>query len=98
MATINTNVQILATAQSQATWGRALSTEESAALRAKRGSMWSQGKFQARVPSETGTFAYAWETLDAAAEYVAYCNTFTPPPASATASALPEPTEPTESV
>ena len=89
MATVTTNVQIGASAQSLVNWGRTLTTEEISALRAKRGSMWSEGKFGS-FPSQG---AFTWVDTAAATEYVAYCNTFTPPPVSAVVQDIPEPTE-----
>jgi len=89
MATVNTNVVIAASAQSIVNWDRTLTTEEISALRTKRASMWSEGKF--------GSFpigsVYTWIDTAAATEYVAYCNTFTPPPVSTSVVDLPDSTE-----
>jgi hypothetical protein len=89
MAQVSTNVVIVASAQSVVTWGRTLTTEEISALRVKRGSMWSEGKFGSFPTGPT----FTWVDTAAATEYVAYCNTFTPPPVSAVVQDIPEPTE-----
>jgi len=89
MATVTTNVEFIASTQSVIDWGRPLTTEESAALQAKRGAMWAEGKFGS-FPSWS---TFTWVNTAAATEYVAYCNTFTPPPVSAVVQDIPAPTE-----
>jgi hypothetical protein len=93
MAAVTTNVQISVSAQSVVTWGRTLTTEEVSNLRAKRGSMWAEGKFGSFPMSSAGISTFKWIDTAAATEYVAYCNTFTPPPVSAVVQDIPESTE-----
>ena len=92
MATsVQTSITFTATAQSVVTWGRSITTQEGADLQAKRGAMVAAGKFGAfaRQPGTT-TSTFLWVNLEAAQEWVAYCNTFTPPPESAVASDIPD--------
>jgi hypothetical protein len=93
MASVTTTVSIVASSQSVVTWGRVLTDQEGALLRAKRGSMWVEGKFGSFPAfNSDGVQIFAWVNAEAATEYVAYCNTFTPPPVSATVEDIPEPT------
>jgi hypothetical protein len=92
MATITTNAQITASAQSVVTWGRTPTQQEAALLRAKRGAMWAEGKFGSFPMAAAGVSTFMWIDAAAATEYVEYCNTFTPPPVSAVVEDIPAPT------
>ena len=93
MALVNTNVVIAVSAQSVVNWGRVLTTQESTILRQKRGAMWAEGKFGSFPKSVYNVSTFLWVNTEAATEYVALCNTFTPPPVSAVVEDIPEPTE-----
>jgi len=93
MATVTTNVQISVSAQSVVTWGRVPTQQESTLLREKRGAMWAEGKFGSFPTVVNGAFTFDWIDAAAATEYVAYCNTFTPPPVSAVVQDIPAPSE-----
>jgi hypothetical protein len=92
MTTITTNVEISVSAQSVVTWGRTITEQESALLRSKRGAMWAEGKFGSFPAMYNGAQTFLWIDTAAATEYVAYCNTFTPPPVSAVVQDIPGPT------
>jgi hypothetical protein len=90
MAQVNTNFVFVGKSQSVINWGRALTSEELSSLRIKRGSMISVGNFGSfPLPNENGDFVYTWVSEAAATDYVAYCNTFTPPPVSAVVQDIP---------
>ena len=73
MASVTTTVSIVASSQSVVTWGRVLTDQEGALLRAKRGSMWAEGKFGSFPAFNTdGVQIFAWVNAEAATEYVAY--------------------------
>jgi hypothetical protein len=90
MATIYTNFVFGAEAESIVTWNRQLSAEELASLQAKKGALMAAGKFGSFSSDST----YQWTTADVANEWVAFCNTFTPPPTLATVELLTEPVTP----
>jgi hypothetical protein len=98
MTIVNTNFVFTATSESVVTFGRTLTTEERAGLQAKRGAMMSQGKFGSFPLLVDGVQIYQWLAAEAATEWVAYCNTFTPPPTSAVVRDIPEPTPPADTV
>jgi len=97
MATVTTNVEISVSAQSVVTWGRTPTQQESSLLREKRGAMWAEGKFGSFPANISGVNTFMWVDAAAATEYVAYCNTFTPPPVSAVVEDIPAPSEPAPS-
>ena len=94
MATVNTSFVFPAQAESAVTWGRTLSTEENASLQAKKGAMMAAGSFGSFPFTSGGPTTYQWVTPGAANEWVAFCNTFTPAPTSATVVLLEEPVTP----
>ena len=91
MAT-NTNLVFYARAESTVFWGRSLTTEEITSIRVKKGSMMAAGNFGS-FPGPQDIATYQWVSENAANEWVAFCNTFTPAPESATVSLIAEPTE-----
>ena len=93
MITVNTNFVFGASAESIVTWGRTLTAEERTSLQAKQGAMIAEGKFGSFPFVLGGASTFQWTTTDAANEWVAYCNTFTPPPTSAIVQDIPAPTE-----
>ena len=90
MAIVNTNLVFGASSESVITWGRTLTADESASLQAKKGAMFSEGKFGS-FPYTGGTSTFQWVTADAANEWVAFCNTFSPAPVSAIVQDIPVP-------
>ena len=90
MATVNTNFVFGAQAESLVTWNRQLSAEELASLQAKKGALIAAGKFG----SFSNDTTYQWITTDVANEWIAFCNTFTPPPSSATVVSIADPITP----
>ena len=90
MTTVNTNFVFPATSESVITWGRTLTADERASLQAKRGAMLAAGNFGS-FPSTSGTSTFQWVTADAANEWVAFCNTFSPAPVSAIVQDIPAP-------
>ena len=93
MTTVNTNFVFPASSESAVTWGRTLTADESASLQAKKGAMLAAGKFGS-FPFTGGTLTWQWVNAAAANEWVAFCNTFSPPPASAIVQDIPVPAEP----
>jgi hypothetical protein len=83
MTIVNTNFVFAASAESVVTWGRTLTSEELNSVNQQKGSMFAQGKFGSFPALVDGVQTYQWTTSDAATEWVAFCNTFTPPPTSA---------------
>ena len=88
MAIVNTNVVFGASAESVVTWGRTLTAQENGSLSQQKGSMMSQGQFGSFPATVDGVQTYQWIVEAAATEWVAFCNTFTPPPVSATVQLL----------
>ena len=88
MTIVNTNFVFAAAAESVVTWGRTLTAEEINSVNQQRGAMISQGKFGSFPALVDGVQTYQWTTSDVATEWVAFCNTFTPPPASAIVQSL----------
>jgi hypothetical protein len=94
MALVNTNFVFGATSESVVTWGRDLTATERNNLRVKRGAMMSEGKFGSFPLAVSGVQTSQWLSAAVANEWVAYCNTFTPPPTSAIVQDITEPTAP----
>ena len=94
MIFVNTNLIFGATTESVITWGRLLTAEESASLQAKKGAMFSAGKFGSFPLAVNGVQTSPWVNAAAANEWVAYCNTFTPPPTSAIVQDVTAPADP----
>jgi hypothetical protein len=82
----NYSTQWNAVAQTMITWGRVLTTEEktqSSNLRATLLASGVIGSFNIEGDSETGTYNYYWSTVDAANQWLALANSFSPAPTSA---------------
>ena len=94
MAIVTTNLVFGVTAESVITWGRDLTVQERADLQTKKGAMFSEGKFGSFPIAVDGVQTSPWFNAAAANEWVAYCNTFTPPPTSAIVQAITEPVTP----
>ena len=94
MTIVNTNFVFAASSESVITWGRTLTADESASLQAKKGAMLAAGKFGSFPSIIDGTSTFQWVTADAANEWVAFCNTFSPAPVSAIVQDIPGPAEP----
>lgn len=82
--TISTNLVFGGQAQSIIMWGRQLTDAELVALRAKRGELFAAGDFGSFPVPVNGVGTATWVTLEAAQAWVDFCNTFSPPPVSAT--------------
>ena len=72
-----------AVAQTNTAFGRPLTDSEQSQLDAERASLLSSGVINATI-TQSGTTTNYWSTLDAANAWVAVCNTFNPPPTTAT--------------
>jgi len=81
--TISTNLVFGGQAQSIIRWDRLLTDAELVAVRAKRGEMYAAGNFGSFPVPVGGVGTATWVTLEAAQAWVDFCNTFTPPPVSA---------------
>ena len=84
------NLQFIANAQTDVSWGRTLTEAEYTVLTNAKiavlngGAQCGPGTWNPEFTTETVRFS----TLDAANSYVATCNTFSPAPVSATATAV----------
>jgi len=88
MSKVDTTFLFPATAESVITWGRSLTDTESALVQSKKGAMFAAGNFGSFPATVNGVSTFAWVSSDAANEFVAFCNTFTPPPESAVVNSL----------
>jgi flavodoxin len=66
----------------QVKWGRLVTEEEQATVQAKIEELNSNNIYQTGVSADptTGIGSRTWETEEAANNWVAFVNTFTPPP------------------
>ena len=96
MTIVATSIVFGAESESVITWGRQFTDPELALIQAKKGTMFSEGKFGSFPLTVDGIQTAQWVNTAAATEWVAFCNTFTPPPTSAVVQDIPEPTPPSE--
>jgi len=85
---VATNMVFPAAAETVVNWGRSLTEVEQTVIQTKKGEFFAVGKFGSFPLGTNGVYTYPWVSLDVANEWVAYVNTFSPPPDSAVAKEL----------